>query len=443
MKNRNWFLFCIFFYLFSSYASELPVESRLQNYLDVVDKVCGVRSTNSSKQAVVLLKTALGIVRGEDFSPDEEAVLYLLRNNYLKPLCRDPHTGGTCLHFAALYGADTVMRYLLDEIHVPIELDREGKTPLHWAASPYHKTPRKDVIELLLNAQKDLLHARDFYGKTALFYLSSFFEVGDFLLELGLNINGTDTYGRTVLFAVKNEEDTRYLCSRGIDVNEVDERRLTALGAYLTTYSSRCDATKKEQSHHAKIDDLKKGIKTIVHYGAVVPRRYHPACEMSLGELDSLEKERARRIRVLQSALGDSLRHMEETLEWTKTRLALSKQNKKIETVSPLLVVDTYSSALPFFRARYLEMKEITARERKVNASKEDILDDVEFGNFLSRLSFSKQISSTLHCMACDLVYNHEEYETAHCLPEEEQIAMGKRILRQLFPSEDPDDHVA
>ncbi len=440
MKNKEKFFFCVFFIFFSSYGSELPIEFRLQNYLGLINQMCGADSTNYSKQATILLKAALGIMKGDDFSPDEEVVLYLLRNSYLNPLFKDPHTGGTCLHFAAFYGASEVMRYLLHEAHIPIELDREGKTPLHWAIAPYHKTPRRDVIEMLLEAKKDLVKTRDLYGKTPLFYLTSFSEMGDFLLSLGIDINERDSYGRTTLFIVKNQEDTRYLCSRGIDVNKADERKLTALGAYLTTYSSRCNVVKREQNHHAKIDDLKNGIRTLVYYGAHIPCVYHPASETTFSyELDSLKEEKIRRIRVLQTVFGNILRHMEETLELTRTRLALCKKNKKMETVSPLLVVDTYCSALPFFKKRYREMKEIIAREKKIKGSKEDIPDDSEFGDFLSRLSFSKQISSTLHYMACDLVYNHEEYAVAQGLPENERIEMGKSILRRLFPSEYPE----
>jgi len=423
-------------YFFCSSASDLPIEIRLENYLTIVDQKCGVRASNSSKRGIFLIKVALGMLRGEDFCPDEEAVLYLLRRGYLNPYIKDPHTGATLLHFAAFYGACDVMRYLLRELHISIEVDDEGKTPLHWACNPYHKTPSKKVIKLLVEAKKDLIHIRDFTHKTPLFYLSSYSEAADFLLDLGANINAQDEYGRTVLFRFKNEESTRYLCLHGADVNQADHNRLTALGAYLTDYSSRRDLAKNNPGLFVKdVNEIEKGLKVLLQYGCYIPRMYHPGYRMSPLKSDYLQKEKMKKLRVLLGVFGHAIETMEEALNLVKVRLELSLRSGTIRSLSPLVFFDRYVSALSFFETRYSEMNEILEKEKELGIrSEEGSLDSVsEFGEFLSRLSFSKQISPELSLMACDLISNKEEYVAARVLPDSERAEMGKKILEKIF----------
>ncbi len=437
-SNREILIAYVLFSFFNSSASSVPLEVRVQHYINFASQGVSVQSGKSSRseRAIALIKIALGRMDGPLFLPDEEAVLYLIRNEYLNPRIKDRYTGATLLHFAAFYGAYDLVRYLLHEAHVCIGVDHEGKTPLHWAANPYHKIPCKKVIKLLVEVRKDLIHARDFSHKTPLFYMSDYSEAADFLLGKGININAQDDRGRTAIFTFKNEESTKYLCSHGADVNQPDYNRLTALGAYLTDYSSFYDLAKKNPSlFFEKVKELEKGIKLLVQYGCYVPRMYHPAYKMEPLEFENLQKEKMNRMVGLLPAFGVTLQNMEEYLRWVKVRLDLSRRSTTLQGVSPVLVFDQYVSVLPFFEARYNEMNEIFQKEKElgIRSEEESSDSDTEFGEFLSRLSFSKQISSELHLMACDLIRNKEEYVAARALPDSERGEVGKKIIEKIF----------
>ncbi len=431
-KQKVLIVYVLFLPFFCSDASDRALEARIQGYVNLVSQGVGLRLGEYSRSAVsiALVKLALGRKEGADFLPDEEAVLHWLKKREIAPTLKDPDTKGTLLHFAAFYGAGRVMHFLLYKARVPITVDKEGKSPLHWACDPYNKMPRKEVVELLVRVKKSLIHGCDSAQKTPLFYLSSYSEVADYLLEKGANINAQDDYGWTPLFMCKDEESTRYLCSHGADVNQQDDRKLPILGAYLTEYVSRLDVAKKKPECLSKeVNGLQEGIKVLLQYGCYVHLRYHPAYKMKSLDSDHLEKERMKRIKVLQTSFGDILRPMEEALEWVKVRSALSEETKTIQGVSPVLFFDRYVSLLPFFKARYKEMEEILEKEK----GPESCGSVFTFEEFLSRLSFSKHISPALAYVSCDLMCNKEKYEAARFLPEEQRSEMGKKIMEKVF----------
>ena len=427
----------VFLHFFCNYPSDAVLENRIQGYIDLVSQGVGIQpgKNSSCARAVALIKITLGRMEGSSFLPDEEAVLYLLKKSYLNPNIKDPHTGATFLHFAAFYGACNVMRFLLHKARVRIDVDGEGKNPLHWACNPYHKVPRKEVVELLVKAKKDLIHARDLTHKTPFFYLPSHSEVADFLLGVGININEQDELGNTTLFRFKDEESMRYLCSHGAHVNHQNHQMVTVLGICLTDYSSRCDLVKNNPKILG-VNELRRGIKTLLKYGCYVPRMHHPAYRMAPLESNFQQNEKMKRVKVLEHSFGDILQDMEKELDWIKMRAVMSKKSKTMQGVSPILVFDRCVSALPFFETRFKEMNEIFEKEKEAGySSDESPLGDIAaFEKFLCRLSFSKNISPELFFIACELVFNKKEYVEARLLPEEKRSEMGKKIVEKIFP---------
>jgi hypothetical protein len=452
----------VFLYFFQSGAADSSIEARLQGYVTLVSEGVGVRRGENSplETTIALIKLALGRMEGAVFLPDEELILYLLAKNNLNPRLKDPSTEATLLHFAAFYSAYDVMHYLLYKMQVCSEVDREGKTPLHWACNPFDKIPRKEVLELLVQKRRDLINIRDFSGKTALFYLPLYSEAADFLLRWGANINTEDAYGRTVLFERKNEEATRYLCTHGVRVNHRDNNQLTALGGYLTEYSSLADRAKAESvnveaalrpsnlSFRREVHEIRKVIRVLLEHGCYVSPVYHPAykikphvpCKIKDNEL---KKERIKRLKVLEKTFGDILKNIEECLKWVKVRSKLSHEKASLPSVDPVIFFDRYSCLLPFFEARLKEMNEILKQEGggKPLSAGEPFTQDVKFGYFLSRLSFSedispdsKRISPELYSMAGDLMRNKEEYAKARFLSDTERGEIGKKILEKIFP---------
>jgi|GEM_PF-5744526 len=415
------------------HSSTLPIESRMQVYLKHVFEGAGMRSGDNSPSArsIALVKVALGATEGGEFFPDEEVVLYLLEKQYLNPTIKDSYTGGTLLHFAAFYGACDVVRYLLEK-NTPIDIDSKGETPLHWAMKSYNKVSRKKVIELLVRAKKDLVHARDFEDKTPLFYVSSFDEGGEQLLHLGANINAQDMRGRSLLFSFKNKEEIRQLCAHGIDVNLRDENRLTALGSYLTVYSSGVDLLENENCSIESVNEVQKGIEQILYYGCYVPRMYHPAYKLRPLKSDYFQKERDKKMGAITLSFESILDSVEEVLILFKKRLALSQKSSSLKKISPEMIFDKYVAMLPFFESRYKEMKEIEKQETDSPRVESSFNDRIKFENFLSQFSPSKKISPEMIFMACDLIKNKKMYEGIKLLPEENRSAMGEDILRKV-----------
>jgi hypothetical protein len=410
------------------HSSSLPVQDRIQVYLNNVCAGKGMVPGDDSPSArsIALVKVALGIKEGGEFFPDEEAVLYLLKKQYLNPTIQDSCTGGTLLHFAAFYGACQVIQYLLEK-NIPIEVDLEGQTPLHWAMESYNKVSRKEVIELLVSAKKDLVHARDFRHKTPLFNVSCFSEGGEKLLRLGADINAQDISGKSLLFSFKKKEEIKELCAHGIDVNLRDKSQLTALGGYLTLYSSAIDLIKDET-----INEIQKSIEQILYYGGYVPRMYHPAYKLGPLKSDYFQKERDKKMQAITLSFESILGSVEEVLVLLKKRLALSQKSSSLKKVSSLMVFDKYVAMLPFFESRYKEMKEIEKKETDLCSKEFSFNDRIKFKNFLSQFYSSKTISPEMVFMACDLIKNKHMYEGIKLLPEENRSAMGEVILSKL-----------
>ena len=446
--KKKFLIIYAFLYFLNSAASDVSIEARVQGYVNLVAQGVGLRPGENSgcAQSIALIRIALGRMQGSDFSPDEETVLYLLKNNYLDPQMKEPGTRATLLHLAAFYGACKVMLFLLYEACVCIDVDHEGKSPLHWACNPYDRAPRKEVLELLVSVKKDLIYERDVFYKTPFFYLQFYSEAADYLLEVGANINVQDEGGRSPLFNFKNEENTRYLCSRGANVNQPGNHELTAMGTYLTDYCSRYDLAKNNPQglFVAQAHELRKGIKVLIQYGCYVHRMYHPAYKMAPLKSEHLQNEKMKKVRILGSTFGRIFRDIEESLEWIKVRLELSRKSS-MEGVSPVVVFDRYVSALPFFEARHREMNEILDKEGAAKSVPvvKPVDTDVKFAYFLSRLSFSKQISPEFYRMACDLMHNKAEYTAARSFSDEQHGEIGKRILEKIFPLQHPDDHTA
>lgn len=443
MNGKQWILIVyVFFSFFQMCASSLSLEYRVQSYVNLVSLEEELQSGKEVllARSFALVKMALGVKRGEDFLPDEEVVLYWLRNSYLNPYVNDPYTGASLLHFAAYYGACEVMRFLLEESRLrPDGLDKEGKTALHWAVNPYYGAPRPEVLTLLIQAKKSLVHVRDFSRKTPFLHLSSYSEGGDVLLEAGAEINVSDCNGRNALFNFKTEEDTRYLCSRGINVNCPDSKKLTALVVYFLQYSSQCERRRKNQIYFdgPSVEEIEKGIQVLLQYGAYISRVHHPAYRLEIPPSSSslIDEYRVKKARFLSKALGLFLRQIEEGLEWGQARSALVSKKSSMKGISPLVIFEQYAALIPFFDARHKESREIMENEKRVGIleEKEEIDTPRAFDAFLCRLSFSKYISPQLFALCYDAVCNKEKYSAPHLLSEEEKIEKGKALIKLLF----------
>jgi hypothetical protein len=435
----------VFFNFLFMHCSSLPLEKRVEAYLSLVfsGEDIPFNKEASLARSIALVKVALGLKEGEDFCPDEEAVLYWLRNSYLNPHSVDPHTGATLLHFAAYYSACEVLRFLLCEAGVSAEsVDKEGQTALHWAVSPYCGIPQQDVVELLLQAKKNLVHARNYSQRTPFLCVSSYSDVSDLLVSAGAQVNATDNKERTALFNFKSAKETRYLCSRGVSVNHPDSQRLTALGSYLAHYSLRWETLKNHRySDEPTLAEMEAGIQVLIQYGGYIPRLYHPAYRL---KVPSGSEKRYKQY-VLEKVLRRFLMNLEEGIEWIKTRAALTARDKKMKGVDPLEIFEKYVSLIPFFCARYQEAQEIMGKEKEIGfiSKEEDISTPAAFHKFLCRLSFSRYISPQLLAIAYDAVGNQEKYSTASSLSDEEKSEKGKALLQWLTPSYYPNDDAA
>ncbi|XP_053382430.1 poly [ADP-ribose] polymerase tankyrase-like [Mercenaria mercenaria] len=104
--------------------------------------------------------------------------------------------GATPLHFAARYGHDDMVNYLLENSADMLRADNCGRTALHRACEFQHR----DIAQTLIDKGIDV-NITDNYGWTPLFH-SVFFNnnsVVEFLLENGARVDLHDFYGKTLL----------------------------------------------------------------------------------------------------------------------------------------------------------------------------------------------------------------------------------------------------
>lgn len=415
----------LFFSVIGAEAAEPSLEKRLFQYACLIAQGAGMPPGDSSEEAktYAYLSIALGRRDGDSYIPDEEVVLHWLEKGHIDPQFRTTHTRETLLHMAAFYGASKVLEYLLYKARVSLEVDYEGKTPLHYAMNPYHRVPCKKTIRRLLSYEPEFVYTRDNKGKTPFFYIHSYDEIGDFLLESGASIDPSDIKGHTPLFFFRSTETTNFLCSRGADVNWIDGEGFTPLGMHLTEYSKILDEQANGLVSNAQafdqLKDLKEGIRTLLLYGASISQASHPVGSFKVSD-QKTQWRRNKKNELVQLLLADIFQKIEEDLEWVKKRIELAKRGGGSFKISFAHIFDRYVEALPFFMARDEERLKIFNTK------------SVTFKDFLSRLTL-RPVSTLIQEIGCDLIYNKDEYVRARSLPEEERAAKGEQLVKKFF----------
>ena len=161
-------------------------------------------------------------------------------------------TGETPLHCAAYFGYTAYCRYLIEDVGVKLETDKEGKSPLHEAAN-------EEIAELLLKHYPTLkVQDRDSLGKQPLHYVRQRAMV-DFFVENGAKVDIVDKNGNTPLHTLanngsgfqNNSTDTcRALLEKNVDPTKENEDGYTFL--------QQPDITDQRQSRlQAVLDDYR------------------------------------------------------------------------------------------------------------------------------------------------------------------------------------------
>jgi ankyrin repeat protein len=170
---------------------------------------------------------------------DNEIMDLLLAHPKVNVDCVDK-CGRTVLHWAAMTSNVVAVKNLIDKGADPDIADKQGLSPLIWAAQERDGIP---IIDLLLEAQKVKaigdVNDRDEEGWTALHWavLKSNENTAEHLINKGANVNCQDNYGRTPLDIVApGAEDMKIIDvllknikKEKVDVNCVDNERRTAV----------------------------------------------------------------------------------------------------------------------------------------------------------------------------------------------------------------------
>lgn len=168
----------------------------------------------------------------------------------------DPHVdarddaGQTLLFFAVNAGDVDLVRTIVAlgaDVNVK---DNNGSSPLSAVGSgPHFPT----IFELLVQhgASADVRSAQGF---TLLHYAAqrTDFDLADYLLTLGLDVNALDKLGRSPYWVTRSEEMKRFLVKRGAETNPVDEDGNTVL--HIVVRSSSHSSVRRLIEQGADLD---------------------------------------------------------------------------------------------------------------------------------------------------------------------------------------------
>ena len=124
---------------------------------------------------------------------------------------RGPY-GWTPLHYAAIYNAPEVARFLMSRRARVNALDQRGMTPLHWASRKGHFV----MVELLLKQKADVA-ARNRFDMTAL-HEARTQKIAQLLIDRGADIHARDIDGMTPLHIAATRMVAQHLIKKGANI---------------------------------------------------------------------------------------------------------------------------------------------------------------------------------------------------------------------------------
>ncbi|XP_046634899.1 serine/threonine-protein phosphatase 6 regulatory ankyrin repeat subunit B-like isoform X2 [Daphnia pulicaria] len=183
--------------------------------------------------------------------------------------------GATALHFALRAKNMTTARYLLEKGADPAISDKNGVTPLHWAA--YFETTT-DIISRILKRFLVDINCRDVNGSTALHYaiMASNVITARCLLKKGADPTVRDNKGYTPLhIAAEMDKDSDILnllvSNEKVDINETTSQdRRTAV--HLAIIKSNVTAAHFLLSNGANPSVADKYGRTPLHWAALLAK---------------------------------------------------------------------------------------------------------------------------------------------------------------------------
>ena len=195
---------------------------------------------------------------------DLPIVLYLISNG--ANINSQDKNGDFVIHLATIGGLLNIVKYLIEKRNIPIDSQGNNeRTPLHYACSNDHF----EIVEYLLSIGANI-EAKDKMGKTPLHYAceEGHLHIIEYLISMGANIEAKDNYGNSIIHIASEHgllQIIQYLIEKqNIDKDSKGANQRTPL--HYACLNNHLEIVEYLLSQKANLEAKDKNEKTPLHY---------------------------------------------------------------------------------------------------------------------------------------------------------------------------------